>query len=324
MLNISRVVTAALIAGLLFGGAPAQAQNFPARQITIIVPNSPGTSVDRTPRLLAPEMSKTLGVPVVVENKPGGGQVIGYDYVARQAAADGHTIIVVSDSTTALMPLTFKDLKYDVNKDFVWFLGIARVPTLVASGVKQPWKTFPEMVAYAKANPGKLNFSQASPINNLYWAYLLDRFGFQVERINYASSGESLTALLRGDLHADWLTEAEAVGMKDDVRPLAMTTPVRSPRFPDVPTFLELGATEMPYSTHMFGVRAGTPQAAIDKLYAAASRALNLPEVKAEFEKGFLTVIAPEQQTQAAQSQRVVDLGKTFSVLAKKIGLEPQ
>src|SRR5262245_45983973 len=107
-MKILGLVAAALCSlGILSGGASAQ--NFPTRPITIIVANNAGTSVDATARIMAAQMSKELGVAVVVENRPGGGQVVGYDHVARQVAADGYTILIASDSTTAIMPLTVKN-----------------------------------------------------------------------------------------------------------------------------------------------------------------------------------------------------------------------
>jgi tripartite-type tricarboxylate transporter receptor subunit TctC len=317
---LSLVAIALGSAGILSGGALAQ--NYPTRPITIVVPNTAGTNIDSTARIMAAQMSKGLGVAVVVENRPGGGQVVGYDHVVRQMPADGYTVLIASDSTTAIMPLTVKSLPFDVTKDFSWLIGLGRINVAIATSPKSPFKTWPEFVAYAKANPGKTFVSQASPINRLNWAYLQDTFGIKLEAVNYASSGEALTALLSGELHADWVTEPELMGMQDQLKALGIGNP--TPRFPDVPVWSTLNAPDVAITTYMFGVRAGAPKAATDRLYAEASKALNDPEVKAALEKTFVAVLPPDAQTTEAQNKKFMTGVTKFSELAKKIGFQPQ
>src|SRR5262249_57018 len=118
-------------------------------------------------RTIAPEMSKILGQPVVVENKAGGNAVIGFEYVAKQSAPDGYTILIANMPNQALMPLTVNDLRFDPIKDLPPLVGVAEQRLLIGSSTKMPWKSMQEMVAYNRANPGKLNYGSPSILTGL-------------------------------------------------------------------------------------------------------------------------------------------------------------
>lgn len=156
MTCISRAFLMLVTAACVFGADSTMAQDYPSRPIRFIVPNTPGSSTDFPARIISPAMSKLLGQPIIVENKPGAAQLLGYEYVAKQVPADGYTIAVVTVPALVTLPLTVKNLRFDPLKDLRPIIGLVEQRFLLASSSQESWNTFREMVGYAKANPGKL------------------------------------------------------------------------------------------------------------------------------------------------------------------------
>ena len=312
---------AALAAACLFGAAVVHAQDYPTKPIRYVVPNTPGVIVDIVARVMAAEMTKTLGQPMVVENKPGGNYVVGFEYVAKQAPADGYTVVSVLVPSMAILPVTARGLSFDPLRDLPPVIGIAEGKYVFGVGAAQPWKTLAELAAAAKAAPGKFNFGESSPPVYLLAELLLSGVGASVTHIPYSSGGGYLGALIAGEVQMGFVGEGSAIGFGEKFRVLGVTGTNRSPAYPNVPTFRELGHPSIPGLSLSLNVRAGTPKAATDRLAAAAQKALQTPEVKAQFAKLQLEVTG---QSADVAAKALADEAKMYSDVAARIGFKPQ
>lgn len=292
------------------------AQNYPNKIIRIIVPNTPGSTQDILPRIMTAEMSSALGQTIIVENKPGADSRIGYEYVAKEVPADGYTIASVNVTGLASLPFTTKDLRFDPLKDLPPIVGLAESRFALVSSINEPWKTFDELVAYAKANPGKLNYGASVPIVQLPMEELIRNLGLNIVHVPYPASALFVQALVGGEVQMGIVPEGYSTSLRDKLRTLALTGPRRREPFMDVPTFAELGFPQIPGTSFSLNVRAGTPKAVIDKLYAAASKALQNPAVKAQFEKAQLEIVneSPEHAANSLSAQ-----GRFFAEITKKV-----
>jgi len=190
---------------------------------------------------------------------------------------------------------------------------------LLASSGNLPWKTIAELVTYAKANPGKLNYGASSPVSRLAMALLTKEVGIDAVFVPYNGSGPYSQALAVGEVHMGFVTDAQAAALKLQV--LALTGQQRSPAYPDTPTFAEIGHPRIQGLTYSLRVRSGTPKLAMDKLSAAAARALQNAEVKAQLGKVRLTIVeeAPE-----VTSRRLLESAKIIGSIAASSGMQPQ
>lgn len=306
---------------VLFGAGTVAAQEYPVKPITMVAANNPGTNPDTVARIMATEMTKFLGQPMVVENKPSTNGVIGYGYVAKLAPADGYSLVAVSVLELASLQATVKDLRFDPLKDLPPLIGLAEGKNVFGSASKLPWKTFNEMVAHAKANPGKLNYGAPGANVRIPMEVILRNFGLNVIHIPYASGGSYLQALSSGEIQMGTLGEGSAVGMGERFRVLAVTGQTRRAPFLEVPTFRELGLPQIPGLGYSLNVATGIPKPAFDKLAAAAAKTLELPDVKARFAKIGLDILSEPSD---AAAKRLAEAGKLFTETAKAIGLEPQ
>src|SRR5262249_45832259 len=237
------------------------------------------------------------------------------------APADGYTLVVGVISNTAIFPLTFKDMRFDPLKDVVPVIGLTEGNLVLASPASAPWKTFNELVNYAKANPGKLNYGEASPISRILTEGILIDRGLDVLHVPYAGNNTYVQDLLAGTIQIGFLPEQQAVSFGDKTRVLAVTGRNRLPAFPDAPTFAELQYHAMWGSNHYLSVRAGTPKPIIDKLFAAAADALKTAEVKANIAKVPLEIsVQPPDDAARIIAEQVT----VFAEIAKKIGLKPE
>ncbi|MBM3345438.1 MAG: tripartite tricarboxylate transporter substrate binding protein [Betaproteobacteria bacterium] len=320
-LRCSRSVAVSLLVGLAMAGTSALAQDYPTRPIRYIVPNTPGVIVDTVARVLAPEMSKLLGQPVVIENRPGGNYVVGFEYVAKQAPADGYTIVSVLVPSMAILPVTAKGLSFDPLKDLPPVIGLAEGKYVFGSSATQAWKTMGELVTAAKAAPGKLNFGESSPPVFLLAETLLRQLGLSVVHIPYASGGAYLQAIVSGEVQMGFVGEGSAVGFGDRFRVLGVTGERRSAAYPNTPTFRELGHPNIPGLSLSMNVRAGTSKAVTDRLYAAASKGLQTPEVKAAYAKLRLDIV---EQPGDVAAKALAEEAKMYADVAAKIGFKPQ
>jgi tripartite-type tricarboxylate transporter receptor subunit TctC len=317
--SIHRIASA--IAALIFAWGPAAAQDYPAKPIRYVVPYSPGTGQDIIARVLAPEMTKSLGQPFIIENRTGANTLIGYEYVVRQAPADGYTIAAVLVTDLATLPLTVKELRFDPVKDLPPIIGLAEGRFVVGSAADLPWKSFNELLVNIRANPGKLNYGSASVIGRLSVEAILSGAGLNVVYVPYASGAAYLKALSTGEVQLGFVAAAAARTLGEKYRVLATTGEQRATAMPDVPTFAELGFAQLRGLSHSINAPAGIPRGAFDKLYAAASRALKEPDVRARLTGLQLEIVelAPD-----AAAKRFADEARYLADVARKAGIQPQ
>ncbi len=202
---------------ILLGGSRSYAQDFPTKPIRFIVPSTPGSSVDIVGRVMAPEMAKILGQAIVVENRPGGANLIGFEYVATQVPKDGYILAVASTNSLALLPLTVREIRFDPLKDLPPFIGVGESRLLFGSAPQLPWKNFNELIAYAKANPGKLNHGASAPISRLPTEIVMRSHRIEAVYINYPTVGPYTTALWTADIHVGIFSDAQYASLADHV-----------------------------------------------------------------------------------------------------------
>ncbi|MDP1993016.1 MAG: tripartite tricarboxylate transporter substrate binding protein [Syntrophales bacterium] len=278
---LSIVVVFSLFAFVL-AISPAQAA-FPDKPIRMIVPFPAGGNADIVARSIGNELSKNLGVPVVIENRGGAGGVIGSEVVAK-APADGYTIMMVSASHV-INPSMQKSLPYDTIKDFAGISLVAEVPTVLVVHPSVQANSLKELIALAKANPGKINFASAGngTVGHLAGELLKSMAQIKMEHVAYKGNGPAMTDLLGGHVQMLFSSMPSALphiksGM---LRALVVTAPKRSAAAPAIPSTTEAGMPGFDVSTG-FGLfaPAKTPRAVINKLHAEVVKSLKLPEVR--------------------------------------------
>ena len=288
----------AAIALVLFAGiASAQAQNYPSRQITLIVPFPPGGSTDVAARIMAEHMRARLGQPVVIENVGGAGGSIAVGRLAR-AAPDGYTIDIGQWDThvgSIIYPLT-----YDLQKDFEPIGLISNNPQLMVAKKDLPASGLKELVAWMKANPGKVNYVNQNAAANVTGVIFEKLTGQKFHYIPYRGAGPAMTDLVSGQV--DLLVVQGAAALPQvragKIKAIANLSPKRSVSIPDIPTSDEGGVPGL-YMSGWFGFFApkGTPKDVIAKLNNAMVQALAEPAVRARFAELGLDVASREQQT---------------------------
>ena len=271
-----------LAAPLLALPLPALAQRFPARPVRMIVPFPPGGSTDIYARLVAAQMSGPLGQPVLVENRPGGAGTVALGATVR-AEPDGHTIFYGS-SAVSILPHLVPNPGFDVARDLAPVSLIYEAPLLVVAGRGFAPKSVAEIVAAAKAAPGRIDLGHPGngTTNHLAAARFVKEAGVEIVLVPFAGNAGVLNALLRGDvgLGFDTIATAAPLMREGQIRPIAVTGAARSPALPEVPTVAESG---LPGYEAVFWnailAPAATPPEAIARLNAAVEAALRTPEV---------------------------------------------
>ncbi|QBM29139.1 Bug family tripartite tricarboxylate transporter substrate binding protein [Hydrogenophaga pseudoflava] len=269
-----------------FGTGAAQAQEYPTKPVRIVVPYPAGGFNDTLGRLAAKHLGDYWKKPVIVDNKPGAGTMIGTKEVAG-AAPNGHTILVVQFPYAA-NPWLYKNIAYDTQKAFAPVLLAGRSPMLLVTHAQSPYRTASELLAAARAKPNVLTYgsSGAGSSNHLAMALFETATGTQMRQVPYKGSTPMLTDLAGGqfDVAMDLLPHAMPFMQSGRVRPLAIAAPKRSPLLPDVPTAAEAGIPGYEVSSwHGFVVPSGTPQSVIDKLNTDLNRMLHEDEVQKAF-----------------------------------------
>lgn len=316
---------ALLAAGLtltvgLAGIAPAAAQDYPSKPIRLVIPFPAGGSSDGIGRQVADKLAQVLKATVVVENKGGAGGVIGADAVAK-SPADGYTLVLV-DVFHSSMPIYTRRMPYDAVKDFTPVAMVGRSPAFLVSSPAFEPKTAREVLAYAKAHPGKLTMAIAgtgSVVVDLFKA----RTGLQFVSVPYKGSSPALIDLMSGQVNVMITTMASAgTNVKaGKLRALAATGDKRFPDMPDVPTFAELGIQGMDYE-QWFGILgpAGMPKPVVDKLAAAVAEVLRMPDVRERLAGMALEVAPPGAEVMKRQLEG--DAARWVK-LAQELDLKP-
>lgn len=285
LLRIAR--TFSVTALCVMAGAAAHAQSYPAKPIRWIIPFSAGGPTDVLARAIAPKLSESLGVQVLVENRTGAGGGIGMEALAR-SPADGYTIGMGHTGTQAINPHIYAKLAYDPLKDFEAITPLVSYVNVLVVNPNVPAKSVAELVAYAKANPGKVTFGSggAGSTNHLSGELLKSVTGAPMVHVPYKGSAPALVDVMAGHVTAmfDILVTSLPQIKAGKVRPLAVTSERRSEYAPDIPTMKESGVpgyTEAGSELY-FGVfvPAGTPRPIVNRLNAEMVKALQTPEVK--------------------------------------------
>jgi tripartite-type tricarboxylate transporter receptor subunit TctC len=293
-----------LRAAAMFGAAPlclpARAQSWPDKPIRLIVPSAAGGPTDIPARLLSQVLPK-LGQPVVVENRPGAGGAIGARAVAG-SAPDGSTLLVGNTSVLAVIPAVSASAGYDPVKSFVPVAKMTESYQILVVHPSSPWKSVKELIADAKANPGKFNYAHtgAGGLPHLTGELFRASTGVEMVGVPYKSGGEAVTALLGQQVHATFEAISILLPQIRDgkVRALAVTSRSRTPLAPDLPTMIEAGVPDYEVTT-FYGVvaPAGTPEPIVKALNTAINEALTSGEIRNTITKlGALpSPVAPEE-----------------------------
>ncbi len=280
---MKRIVLLSVLAALASAPFAAQAQSWPSRPVRFIMPYPPGGSSDILARPIANEMSKSLGQPVLIEYKPGGGSTIGADFIAK-SPPDGYSIVMLLTAhaiNASLMP----KLPYDTLKDFTPITLAATLPLVVEVNAQAPINTLQDLIAAARSSPGKLNYASAGPGNTSHLAveYFNSVLGVKITHVPYKGSGPAVAGLLgrEVDLMFDSISSSLAQINAGKFRALAVTTAKRSHVLPQVPTVAEAGVPGFDISV-WYGIfaAAGTPAPIVQRLNAEFIKAMAAPAAK--------------------------------------------
>ena len=270
--------SSAVLVVIALAALPAQAQDYPTRPIRLVLAGSPGAFQDSIARLLAQAMSERLGQSVVAENRAAAAQQVAYEYVAR-SQPDGYTLLF-GPSDLAMLPSMKKVLPYDAIKDFAPVALVASSWTTISVNPKLPYNTLAELIAYAKANPGKIRYGAMGLGSALQIAVemLKLKTGVDMVHVPYKGGAPITTDTISGQIEVASLGLGSVVGRREQLRVLAQTGATRHPRLADVPTTAELGMPEVKMDT-WFGVLApaNTPRAIVIRLAGVIGPILQQP-----------------------------------------------
>ena len=293
-----RLLAATLAASALPCAVRAQA-DWPARPLRLVVPFAPGGATDVTARLVAQRLSESLKQQVVVENRAGGGSIVGTDFVAK-AAPDGYTLVMAANSCIAPGPLMRANMPYDALRDLTHITLVGSFPNGFVVRADHPAKSLAEFIALARARPGALNYSSAGVGSSGYLSgeLLKQKSGIDILHIPYKGTGPAVTDLLGGQLDAlfDGLVTATPQVRSGRLRLLAVTGEARARAFPEVPTTGEIVPGVV--GAAWFGVSgpAGMPEPVIERLQMELRKLLALPEVQHRLADIGMTVIGGDRQ----------------------------
>jgi tripartite-type tricarboxylate transporter receptor subunit TctC len=285
-MRIWKILLGAAVAALAGSGAfdAAQAQTYPNRAITLVIPFAPGGSTTIVGRVIADKMSETLGEKIVVDNRPGAGGTVGTKAVAK-SEPDGYTLVLGYTGTLAIGPSLYKNAGYDPRKDFAPIGLIGNAPNSLVVHPSFPAKTIGELIAYAKGNPGKVNFGSAGAgtVSHITGEYFAASAGIKLVHIPYKGTGPALTDLLGGHIPMAFapIPASHPNVSAGLLRALAVTSTTRSSLLPDVPTISESVLPGFDASLYYgLAAPAGTPRPIIDRLNKELRAALASEEVK--------------------------------------------
>lgn len=284
--SLMRVLRTAGAATLCLAAASvAQADTWPSRNITLVLPFAAGSGTDTTTRLISQHLSQALGVGIVIENKAGANGMIAATYVAR-SAPDGYTLLVTTNTTHSANPYLLKSLTYDPVKDFTPIARTGDLPFMLVIHPDVPAKTVAELVAYGKANPGKLSYASGSSSAIVSGATFAHNAGLDLLHVPYKSSPPALNDVMGGRvsmMFVDILTGLPHVQGSNALRALAVTTKDRTPLIPSLPSMQEAGVPDFDISSWQgyFGP-AGMPKEIVTRLNAEIRKIVEKPEIKTQ------------------------------------------
>jgi tripartite-type tricarboxylate transporter receptor subunit TctC len=267
----------------------ARAQDYPTRPVTIVVPFTAGGTTEILARLVGQKLEERLGKPFVIENKPGAGTAIGSNAVAK-SPPDGYTLLMATSTPMAINVTLHKNLPYDPATDLVPLALVAQSPFVLVVNPDLPVKSVPELIAYAKANPGKLSFGSGGPgaPHHLFGELFKSMTGIAMTHVPYKGSLPALNDVVAGHIQLMFCDVPPAAGMiaAGKVRALGVSTRTRLPAFPDIPPIAEAGVPGFDVAAWLMMVApAKTPAPVIDKLHTELKNILAAPAFKEQIVK---------------------------------------
>jgi tripartite-type tricarboxylate transporter receptor subunit TctC len=297
----------ALQAGLLiagYGSELAHAQQYPTRPIRLIVPWPAAGVTDIVARVFADRLTAELGQPVVVENKPGANGFIGTEFVVK-APPDGYTLCLVTTSTHVIAPNLYHKIPYDSIKDFAPISQVTAAPTIMVSPPNSPYQNVAALIAFAKANPKKLNYATygAGGSSQLAAELFMQIADIQMTAIPYKGATPAVVGLMSGDVDVFFDSIPSSLGhvKSGKLKALAVTSLQRNPAAPDVPTVAETFPGFEFIVWQGVEAPAGTPKPVIDRLSAAIIKIVDMPDVKAKLNSLGATAVSSPTPEQFAQ-----------------------
>lgn len=296
---VRRALLAAAITAVA-AGAPAQAQDYPTRPVTIVVPLAAGSGMDSLVRLYAEKLQVALGKPVVVDNRPGAALMLAATAVAT-APADGYTLLVSTSSAMAINPVLYKKVNYDHVKDFVPISFYVKSPFILVVNPDLPAKSVPELIKHLKDSKSPLSYSSpgAGVAQHLSIEYMKKRFDLDITHVPYKNTPQSIQDIAAGHVQLGFAEAGASLPLIRDgkLRALAVSATTRIPSLPDVPPFAE--AAKAPdfeaVSWHILFAPAATPKPIIERLHTEMKKIMADPEMIKLTEKiGLLPVDSPD------------------------------
>ena len=280
--------TAALVTAALWT-LPTRAQDYPARNITLVVPYAAGGGLDVFARIIGPRLAQRLGKAIIIENKPGAGTVLGARYAAK-AEPDGYTLMLGTSTPLAIAVSLHKDLGYDPARDFIPVALVANAPFVLIVDPKLPVKNVGDLVKLAASTKDQLSYGSAGPGSpqHLSMELLKSMTGMKLVHVPYKGDIQAVTDLLAGHIPLQFAEATPALPLIADgkVRAIGLSSAVRNPQAPDIPTLSENGAPGFDLvSWQMIVAPAGTPPAIVERLHKEIKAVIDLPEVKADYAK---------------------------------------
>jgi len=313
-------IVAVVLTAAAWTCAPALAQGYPDKAITIVVPYGPGGSTDLLARSLAQRMSESMGQPVIVENRSGAGGVIGSDFVAR-AAPDGYTLVLGTGATHGIVKFTNKALPYDPVKDFTALTEAVEVPLVLAVHSSVPANNAKEFAEYVKKNPGKISFGSSgtgSP-HHLAGELFKQVTGIDMIHVPYRGAGQAMQDLVGGQIPAIFTTLSTAIPQMrgGKIKVLGLVEARRQPSVPEIPSIGEsLPGYAMPRSWLGFFGPAGLPAPIVKRLNTELLKALHAPDIRAKLEAAGMPVIGTSAEEFATVVKDDIEMYRKIATAA--------
>jgi tripartite-type tricarboxylate transporter receptor subunit TctC len=270
-----------LVAGALALASSLSFAAWPEKPITLLVPWAPGGATDQIARLLSVPLGKALGQAVIVENKGGAGGVIGTTWFVREKP-DDYTLLLATSSTNAAAPYLYKHLGFDPAKDFTPVTTLAAIPNVMVVPAKSPWNSLKDLIAAAKANPGKYTYGSAGigGSQHLAGAQFKKAAGIEIRHVPYKGSGPAAEDLIAG--HIDMMIDTGSLGSIKGglLKPLAVAWDKRLPALPNVPTFAEAGTPMVASAWYGLMLPANAPREVVMRLNTEVNKILKTPEIR--------------------------------------------
>lgn len=309
---------------LIVGRARAQ-DNYPSRPVQIVIGYAPGGTADISWRIIGPKLSERLGQPVVIQNRPGAGGIVASQAVL-QAPADGYTFVLAATGNFGITPVLFKSLSFDAVKDFDMVSLAAVFDYVFVVREDSPFRSVKDLIAYAKAQPGKLSIGTVQVGSAQYFAAELFKSmaGISAVTVPYRTSGDVISAVRSGDIQVMVETIAPVIGQLKGgpLRALGVTGPSSFPGLPDIPPISRSGLEGYVVTAwNGLAARAGTPRSIIDRINRELAIVLARPEIQSRFIE--LGMVARHSTPEALRAMQVADIAKWGRVM-KSAKIEQQ